>query len=94
MPNELLYEECKHVLRQRKGDAATISAILQSSSDLSSELVASSRSETREGIEARCEQEHRGKRQGWEGEQVGYYGNRMEHLHGRTILGYESAQDD
>lgn len=49
----------------------------------SSELVASNRSEMREGIEVPME-----------GEQARYYGNRTEHLHGRTILGYESTQDD
>jgi len=40
-------------IRQRKGDAATISAILQSSSDLPSELIVGNRSEMREGIEDR-----------------------------------------
>lgn len=52
-------------MRQGKGDAATISAILQNSSDLSSWFIASDRSEMREGIEARREQGLRGKRQGW-----------------------------
>lgn len=76
----------------------TIPEILQSPSDLSSGLIASNRGEMREGIEAR-----RGYVAGWlEGKGGGgvrgngriYCGNRTEHLHGRTTLGYESAQGD